>query len=90
MAVHNEIFFTAKLANFNYHANTTGALLARLQDLEASYDNSSVVQPSAKLVERVPNCGSRNHEHLVLGIIENDTLPRHVQIQIERNIFQSL
>ena len=58
MAAGNESFFTAKLDDFD--ANTIGALLSRIHDLEASYDNSSSVQPVAKLVENVPNCKNRN------------------------------
>ena len=33
MDARNEGFFTAKLGDFDYHANTIGALLARLWDL---------------------------------------------------------
>ena len=62
LAAHNEKFFTAKLADFDYYANTIGAFLARFRDLLAFYDNSSAVEPRAKLVEKVPKCGNSIHE----------------------------
>ena len=62
IAAHNEKFFTVNLTNFDYHANTIGALLARLRDLEAFYDNSSVAEPRAELMEKFAKSGNSSHE----------------------------
>ena len=40
LAARNERFFTAKLADFDYEANTVGDLLIQLQNLEAAYLDS--------------------------------------------------
>ena len=58
--------FAANLVDFDYHANTIGALLVRLRDLEASYDNLSVLEPMAEFMKGFPSSGSSSHEPSVV------------------------
>ena len=63
LAARNEQFFTAKLADFDYEANTVGDLLIQLQNLEAAYLDSSGIQPVNKISNKCSICGRKNHDN---------------------------
>ena len=56
-----EKFFDENLADFDYEAETLGALLT-IQDSQAFYNNSFVEYPRAEMMKRFPSSGKSNHE----------------------------